>query len=372
MNFDLTDEQAMLRDMVGRYLRERYDFETRRLRLREGDGQDLQLWAMLAELGVLGAAVQERDGGLGGGAVETMLIMEALGEALVTEPYLETIVIGAALLASFRTPAAAAVLSRVSGGEVRIAAALDPSAVTTARSALHWHLTGLARTVIHAPGVSHIIVAAQDATGRELLFLLDAGAPGLVLHPYRLIDDRPAADITLDATVPPEALLGSGDVVQANLEATIDAARAALCAEAVGVLRRMLADTVAYAKQRMQFGQPLARFQVLQHRMVDMFIALEQTVSAAYLATLTLDAPPADRAKAVAAAKAMVGLSARFIGEQAVQLHGSMGMTEELAVGHYFKRATAIAHHLGTSDEHLLRYSAMQRALFTAPTPNPA
>jgi alkylation response protein AidB-like acyl-CoA dehydrogenase len=357
VNFDLSDEQTMLRDMLNRYLRERHDFESRQRHAHDG----AELWTGLADLGILGAVLPEQAGGLGGGAVETMLIMEALGEALVTAPYLENVVIGGGLLARFPTDATTALLTRIGTGEARLAATLDGDGMRADRRDEGYHLHGTARTVIHAPGASHMLIAARDREGDRLIFLIEATTPGMVQHPYRLIDDRPAADLTIDCRLPAAALLASDDAAGAAIAATEDAARAALCAEAVGVLRHMFNDTLAYARQRQQFGQPLARFQVLQHRMVDMYIALEQAISASYLATLNLHAAPADRARAVAAAKAMIGTSARFIGEQAVQLHGAMGMTEELAVGHYFKRATAIAQQMGSRDQHVRRYAAMPR-----------
>jgi len=357
VNFDLSDEQTMLRDMLNRYLRERHDFESRQRHAHD----DAELWTALADLGILGAALPEQAGGLGGGAVETMLIMEALGEALVTAPYLESVVIGGGLLARFPTDTTTALLARIGTGEARLAAALDGDGMRADRRDGGYQLHGTARMVIHATGASHMLIAARDSEGDRLIFLIEATTPGMVQHPYRLIDDRPAADLTIDCQLPAAALLASGEAACTAIAATEDAARAALCAEAVGVLRHMFNDTLAYTRQRQQFGQPLARFQVLQHRMVDMYIALEQAISATYLATLNLHAEPPDRARAVAAAKAMIGTSARFMGEQAVQLHGAMGMTEELAVGHYFKRATAIAHQMGSRDQHVRRYAAMPR-----------
>jgi len=365
VDFNLSDEQAMLREMLSRYLREQYDFESRRARVTAGRGEDRALWDDLAALGILGALLPGSTGGLGGGPVEAMVVMEALGEALVAEPFLETTVIGAGLLQACGGPAAEALLAAVATGTVRIAfapaEARHDADVRADAASGGWHLSGSKSVVIGAPRATHLIIAARSEGGTSL-FLLDAEAPGIRLHPYQLIDDRPAADLDLDLIAPRGALLcPEGDSAHA-IDAVLDAARAALCSEAVGVLRRMLDDTVAYARQRRQFGQPLAAFQVLQHRMVDMFLALEQAISASHLATLHLTAPPATRARAVAAAKATIGRVARFIGENAVQLHGAMGMTEELAVGHYFKRATVIAHQLGTADEQVARYAELMRA----------
>ena len=183
---------------------------------------------------------------------------------------------------------------------------------------------------------------------------------GVTVHGYRTIDDRRAADLVLrDLRLPAAALLT--DDAAASLEQARDEGAAAVCAEAVGAMRKVLADTVEYCKQRQQFGQPIGGFQVLQHRMVDMYLELEQAVSAAYLAVLNLDAEPATRARAVSAAKATVGRAARFIGQNAVQLHGGMGMTEELAIGHYFKRLTALQYEFGSTDQHRTRYAALTR-----------
>ncbi|MFS2112484.1 acyl-CoA dehydrogenase family protein [Sphingomonas sp. Sphisp140] len=358
VNFELSEDQTMLRDMLQRYLREQYDFETRRARVRAGRGQDAALWQGLADLGILAVPLSGTAGGLGGGPVETMVVMEALGEALVAEPFLETVVIGGALLQAHD----AELLPGIAGGAVRIAASLEPAALAAEPAPGGWHLTGHAPVVIGAPGASHLILAARTSGDGPSLFLVEGGTPGITLHGYQLIDDRPAADLDINVHLPAEALLGTPGTAGLLIETVLDTARAALCAEAVGVLRRMLDDTVAFAKQRRQFGQPLASFQALQHRMVDMFLALEQAVSASHLATLNLPTPPETRARAVAAAKATIGKAARFIGENAVQLHGAMGMTDELAVGHYFKRATVIAQSFGSTDAQVARYAALMRA----------
>ena len=358
MNFDLSEEQAMLRDMLRRYLREQYDFETRRARVRAGRGRDAALWQGLADLGILAVLLPETAGGLGGGPVETMVVMEALGEALVAEPFLETVVIGGALLRACGSD----LLPEIATGTLRIASVLEATTLRAEPAPSGWHLTGQAPVVIGAPGASHLILAARTAGDGPSLFLVETGTPGIILHGYQLIDDRPAADLEIDAHLPAEALLGATGTAGPLIETVLDTARAALCAEAVGVLRRMLDDTVEFTKQRRQFGQPLAGFQALQHRMVDMFLALEQAVSASHLATLNLSALPETRARAVAAAKATIGKAARFIGENAVQLHGAMGMTDELAVGHYFKRATVIAQSFGSTEQQVARYAALMRA----------
>ncbi|QIG81065.1 acyl-CoA dehydrogenase family protein [Stakelama tenebrarum] len=377
MDFGLTEEQTMLRDMLQRYLRDSYDFETRRKRILQG-GPDTALWQDFAQtLGILAAPLPERAGGLGGGAIETMIVMEALGEALVPEPFLETVVIAGGLLARLPGEASDALLGRIAGGEAKVALAHgEPQS----RYALHdvrttakakgngWVLDGTKQVVVGGPDAVQLIVSARtsgDTRDRDgiALFLLGSDAKGIEHHDYRLIDERGASDLMLrDVHVPGDALLTGEGAALPLIEQVIDEATAAVCAEAVGAMRRMVDDTVEYAKQRRQFGQPLAGFQVLQHRMVDMYMALEQAISAAYLATLQLDAAPGERARAVSAAKAVIGDAARFVGQNAVQLHGAMGMTEELAVGHYFKRVSVIEQQFGPADHHLARYAALRRA----------
>lgn len=377
MDFRLSDEQTMLRDALGRFLRDRYDFETRRARVVRG-GHDADLWADFAgALGILGASWPEACGGFGGGAVEAMIVQEALGGALVTEPYLETVVVGGGLLRRIDDPRAPALLQGIVAGNVRIALATgEPTArfaiedvgTRAVRTAGGWMLDGAKTVVIGAPSATHWIVVARTAGDRRdtagiSLFLIDPATAGVDRHDYRLIDGRPAADLRFAGTpLPSTALLGGDGDALPLLDRVLDEAIAALCAEAVGVMRRMLADTIDHCRQRRQFGQPLAAFQVLQHRMVDMYMAVEQAAAAALLATLRLDADPPMRARAASAAKATVGQAIRFVGQNAVQLHGAMGMTEELAVGHYFKRATVIESQFGTVDHHLARYAALSRA----------
>jgi alkylation response protein AidB-like acyl-CoA dehydrogenase len=378
VDFTLSDEQGMLRDTLSRYLAESDPLDARLKRRGKTPTGDPQLWQALAErLGILGAALPESVGGLGGGAVETMVIMEAMGEALADTPYLSTVVLGGGILGQIGGAAADDLLAGIVAGSTQIAvAALEANAryafhaveTRAARSGNGWTLEGAKAVVLGAPDADHLIVSARTAGDvRDVrgisLFLVPRDAAGLTRHDYRLIDATPAADIVLSGvTLPADALLGEEGAALPVLERAADAATAALCAEAAGAMRRMLNDTVAYTRERRQFGQPLAAFQVLQHRMVDMFMQVEQARSAAYLATLNLDADAATRARAVSAAKAVVAEGVRFVGQNAVQLHGAMGMTDELAVGQYFKRATAIEQQFGSADHHLRRYATMPHA----------
>lgn len=371
MDFTLSHEQDLLRDGLNKFLATRYDLEKSRTAVKTGAGWQPEIWKAFAEeLGILGAALPEDVGGIGGGPVEVMVIAEALGHALVVEPYVDTAVVAAGLLRRADTDAARRVLEAIADGTavVSLAAAEAGSgdnwqniATTAERDGSDWVLTGAKTVAIAAPLATHLLVTAQTPGGQSL-FLVDLGADtsGLTLHGYRTVDDRRAADVVLDGMrVPDEALLGAEGQAWPSIETARDEGAAAVCAEAVGCMRRVLADTVEFSKQRRQFGQPIGGFQALQHRMVDMHMELEQSVAAVYLATLNLDAEPAVRARAVSAAKATIGRAARFIGQNAVQLHGGMGMTEELAIGHYFKRLTTLQYEFGSTDHHVARYARL-------------
>lgn len=371
MDLSLSDEQAMLRDTLTRYLAQHFAFDPHRAR----DGK--ALWRALGqELGVLGATLPAEAGGLGGGAVEAMVVADALGEALAPIPYIEGVVIAGGLLHAAGGERVAALLPQIADGSARavLAAgeansrqALEAVDTRAERDGNGWTLTGEKVVVPGAPDADWLLVTARTSgSPRDVrgvsVFLVPADATGLSRHDYHLIDGLPASDITLaGVSLPADALLGEEGAALPLLERARDAGIAALCAEAAGLTRKLLADTVAYTKERKQFGQPLSSFQALQHRMVDMFIAVEQATSAAYLAALHLDDDAASRARAIAAAKATVADAVRFVGQNAVQLHGGMGMTDELAVGHYFRRATAIEQQFGAADHHAKRYAALMR-----------
>lgn len=357
MDFTLSAEQQLLRDGLSRFLAGRYDLVRSRTAAKTGAGWQPEIWRAFAEeLGILGAPLPESAGGSGGGPVESMVIAEELGRALVTEPFVDTVVVAGGLLARAGGQAAAELLEKVAAGSAVVATSVDPLSTNAVRDGDDWVLNGSPAVVMNAPIATHLLIAARTGDGVGL-FLSDAGVP---MHGYRTIDDRRAADLILDGLRLPAGALIDADA-QASLEQARDEGAAAVCAEAVGAMRRVLADTVDYCKQRQQFGQPIGGFQVLQHRMVDMYMELEQAVSAAYLAVLNLGADAPTRARAVSAAKATVGRAARFVGQNAVQLHGGMGMTEELAVGHYFKRLTAVAYEYGSTDFHRTRYAHITR-----------
>jgi len=374
MDFSFTEEQSMLRDTVASYLQDAYGFDARRAAVQAEPGWRPQVWKAFAdELGILGATFPESLGGLGGGATETMIIMEEFGKALVVEPYLGTVVIGGGFLKHAGHSRAAELIGRIVAGDAVMAFAwaepqgrynLADLKTTAAKAGSGYVLNGHKAVVVGAPWASHLIVTARTGGGQRdvqgvSVFLVDAGARGLSRRDYPTIDGARASEVTLEnVQVPAEALIGVADQGLPLVERVVDEAIAATCAEACGVFRRLHEGTVEYTKQRKQFGQPISQFQVLQHRMVDMFIQLEQSISMTYLATIRLS-EDAERAKATAAAKVQIGKAARFIGQNAIQLHGGMGMTDELAIGHYFKRATVIESAFGSTDHHLARYEAL-------------
>lgn len=373
MDFNFTEEQSMLRDTLSSFLTDRYDFEARQKAMSSAEGWRPQIWSAFAnELGILGAPLPEDAGGLGGGAVETMVVMEELGQALVMEPYLETVVIAGGLIKRSGWAGAKDELARViSGDRVYAVATTEPQSrydladvQTTARkSGAGWVIDGRKAVVHAAPWADKLLVTARVSGGRRdrsgiALFAVDKAAKGLVSRDYPTVDGRRASEILFD-----KVEVGAKALVAENaldlLERVTDEASCAVCAEAVGIMRRLLADTIEYAKQRVQFGRPISTFQVLQHRLVDMYLIIEQAVSTTYYGTLMLDAPAEERAKAVSAAKSFIGKACHKLGQEAIQIHGGIGMTNELRVGWYFKRATVIEGLYGSTDDHLARYQRL-------------
>jgi alkylation response protein AidB-like acyl-CoA dehydrogenase len=373
MDFKLSKEQELLRDGLAKFLSTRYDLEKSRSAAKTGAGWQPDIWRAFAdELGILGATLPQDVGGIGGGPVELMVITEALGHALVVEPYIDSVVVAGGLLRRAGGDEATSLLEKIVAGTAIVALAAteqesgerwQDAATTAERDGDEWILHGRKTVAMSAPLATHLLVTARTADGLSLFLVdMDAAGSGLTLTGYRTVDDRRAGDLVLDGLrLPAGSLLGESGQAWPSLEQARDEGAAAICSEAVGCMRKVLADTVEYAKQRQQFGVTIGSFQVLQHRMVDMYMELEQSVAAVYLAILHLEDDPAVRARSVSAAKATVGRAARFIGQQAVQLHGGMGMTEELAIGHYFKRLTAMQYEFGTTDHHVARYAQLSR-----------
>ncbi len=372
MDFDLTEEQSLLKDSVDRLIADRYDFESRKRFIAGPEGYSRENWRQFAELGLLAVPFAEEHGGIGGGAVETMIVMEAFGRGIVVEPYVSTVVLGGGLLRHAGSDTQKAeLLPQVAAGELTLAFAqverasrydLFDISTTAKKDGDGWVLNGEKGVVLHGDSADKLLVTARTGGDRRDrsgigLFLVDAKAPGISRRGYPTQDGMRAAEITLDnVRVGPEGVLGDPAGALPVVERVVDEAIAALCAEAVGVMDRMRELTVDYMKTRKQFGMPIGSFQVLQHRAADMVVMIEQARSMAFFATMMSAADdPAERGHAVSAAKVQIGRSGRFVGQQAIQLHGGVGMTQEYSVGHYFKRMTMIDTAFGDADHHLSR-----------------
>ncbi len=375
MDFSLSSEQQLLADSVDRFVQDVYPFESRRKIAESELGYSKENWAQFAELGWLGMPFSEDDGGFDGTPVETMILMQSFGRGLVCEPFLATVVVGGGLLAAAGSDEQkSALIPDLIGGELQLAFtqaeaqsrySLSDVATTAVRDGGGWKLNGAKSVVVNGAAADKLIVSARtggdqrDAEGISL-FLVDGDAAGLSRRGYATVDGLRAAEIQLnDVMVDQSAMLGGEGAALPVIEQVTDQAIAALCAEAVGAMQAVTDITNEYLKTRVQFGQPIGRFQVLQHRMVDMFMHCEQSKSMAYMVTLKLDEGAAARSKAASAAKVQIGQSGRFVGQEAVQLHGGMGMTDELNVGHYFKRLTMIDVMYGNVDHHLKRYGGL-------------
>ena len=384
MDFSFTEEQTLLADSVQRYLDDRYSFEARKQWLKatdDGAAHSPTVWNELAGLGVLALRVPEQDGGLGGGAFETLVVAQALGGRMVVEPFLGSAVVATHAIATLGTAEQRTEwLSAMAEGKAIVVpvlggtAASTDAAVTATAMSNGWRLNGTARAVYHAPAAQAFVVAARVAAGEgaaDTLFLVSANNAGLQQTRYLTVDSQSAADLVFNqAEVAARARLGDGDGdgdSSAAIAALADLALFALCAEALGSMEQAVALTVDYTRNRQQFGMPLARFQVLQHRMVDMQTHVEQARSLVYLAASLIDTGDSEaqaqgsmsRTQAVAAMQVLVLEAARHISQQAVQLHGGMGVTDEMAISHHFKRLLATGLRCGTAAQHLDRYASL-------------
>ena len=370
MDFDLTEEQRLLKESLDRLIGDRYGFEQRKTYAQAPEGWSRELWAQYAELGLLGLPFAEEYGGSAGGPVETMIAMESFGRALALEPFLATVVLGGGFLRHGGTPEqCAALLPKIVDGSLTFAFAqterhsrydLADISTTAMRDGVAWVLDGEKGVVLHGDTATKLIVTARIGGGRRdrdgvALFIVDSNAAGVSRRGYPTQDGLRAAEITLAGVrVGPEGVLGEPGEGLPLVERVVDEAIAALCAEAVGAMAAMHELTVDYLKTRRQFGREIGSFQILQHRAVDMLIALEQARSMAMFATMMASEEDAvERRNTLSAAKVQIGRSSRLIGQQAVQLHGGIGMTMEYKVGHYFKRVTMIDTMFGDADHHL-------------------
>ena len=375
MDFSFTDEQALLQDSVQRFIQNSYAFDSRQKLIKTEDGFSRENWASFAELGWLALPFSEESGGFGGTAVETMILMEEFGKGLVVEPYLTTVLMSGSIIEAGGSSAQKeGVLAEIMAGTKLAALAyVEPQArfnladVTTTATAEGdgYVINGFKGVVMGGPSADVLIVPARTAGEQRdeagiTLFLVDANSNGISKRDYPTIDGGRASEITLEnVTVDASAVIGEVGGGFALLEVGINNGILGVGAEAVGAMEVLYKTTVEYCKTREQFGQPIGKFQVLQHRMVDMFMEHEQAKSLLYMAAIRMSENDADEArKAISALKVQIGKGGRFVGQQAIQLHGGMGMTDELNVGHYFKRLTAIETLFGNVDYHLKKYSA--------------
>jgi alkylation response protein AidB-like acyl-CoA dehydrogenase len=375
MDLTLSDEQRLLRESVDRFIAGSYNADHRRRAAGEPLGFSPAIWRQFADLGWLALPIHEAYGGLGAGAVETGILMEAFGRGLVAEPYLATVVISAALIAECGSGAQKqAILPKVADGSLHLAFAHSERAArfnlahveTIAKQATDgWHLNGQKTAVLDGNAAGQIIVSARvadakGAPGKLCLFLLPAGTAGVTLRDYPRLGGGRACNLDLrDIRLPADAQLGDGGDILPNIEAVVDRALAALGSEAVGIMQIMFDMTLEYTKVRQQFGRPLSANQVIRHRLADMAMQCDEARSIALRAALMADAEPVERGRAASGAKAKIGKCARFVAEQAVQLHGAMGVTEELDIGSYFKRLLAFDTLFGGSAHHYRRHAAL-------------
>ncbi|MFO1361181.1 MAG: acyl-CoA dehydrogenase [Burkholderiales bacterium] len=375
MDFTLSEEQQLFRDALAKFVQNEYAFEARRKIVASAQGWSGEVWARLAAMGALAVPFAEADGGLGGSGVDLMVVMQELGRGIAVEPYLATVVLGGGAVAAAGSPAQRqALLPGLIAGERQLALAYaEPGArhdlhdvqASARREGAGYVLSGRKATVLNGATADTLVVSARTAGARRdaqgvTLFLVARGAQGVSLSDYRTIDGLRAADLVLDGVrLGADAVLGPVDGGLAPLERAVDLGAAALCAEAVGVIEQLNALTLDYLRTRRQFGQPIGRFQALQHRAVDMLVHAEQVKSIVCLAaSAAQSADERERRRAVSAAKSLVGRSGRAVAKEATQLHGGMGVTLELPAAHYAKRLTMIDFWLGDSDWHTERFAA--------------
>ncbi|WP_322045712.1 acyl-CoA dehydrogenase [Paraburkholderia sp. J67] len=376
MNFQHTEDRRMLADTLNRFISEQYAFDARDKIARSSEGFSADMWRRFADLGVIGALFGEADGGFGGEGFDVAVVFEALGRGLVVEPFLDTLIVGRALAHAGSETQRARIASLVDGSQIAALAHDEPgshyeaSLVRTRaeKSGDGWLLQGAKGVVQHAEHANVLLVSARTSGGEFdeagiSLFLVPRDAAGVCVRGYRKIDGGRAAEVMLDnVTVGADALVGAPGSGFATLEHATGYGLIALTAEAVGAMDVARDYTLEYLRTRKQFGVPLGSFQALQHRMADLLLEIEQARSALINAAAAVDAPRAQRERALSAAKYTIGRSGARVAEEAIQLHGGIGMTWELPLAHYAKRLVMIDHQLGDEDHHLARYIALESA----------
>ena len=375
MDFNFNEEQTLIQSQVAQFIQRDYEWEKRQVLVASDLGFSSENWKTFAELGWLGISLSEKSGGFGGSALESMIIMEEFGKGLVVEPFLETVILCSGLIDSCGNEEQKAnLLGPVISGEMHLALGFtEPQSrfnladVTTEAKKKNgdYLVSGFKSVVMNGPNADKLIISArtsgkQDDKEGISLFVIDRNLEGVSLRNYPTVDGRRASEVTLEnVIIPSSSLLSEEGKGFQHLEGAIDRATLSICAEAVGAMEVLYKTTVEYTKTREQFGQAIGKFQVLQHRMVDMFMEYEQSKSLLYMATIKNVEGSKDAKKAISGLKYQVGKAAKFIGQQSVQLHGGMGVTEELNVGHFFKRLTTIITIFGNTDYHLKRYSQL-------------
>ena len=375
MDFNFNEEQTLIQSQVAQFIQRDYEWEKRQVLVASDLGFSSENWKTFAELGWLGISLSEKSGGFGGSALESMIIMEEFGKGLVVEPFLETVILCSGLIDSCGNEEQKAnLLGPVISGEMHLALGFtEPQSrfnladVTTEAKKKNgdYLVSGFKSVVMNGPNADKLIISArtsgkQDDKEGISLFVIDRNLEGVSLRNYPTVDGRRASEVTLEnVIIPSSSLLSEEGKGFQHLEGAIDRATLSICAEAVGAMEVLYKATVEYTKTREQFGQAIGKFQVLQHRMVDMFMEYEQSKSLLYMATIKNVEGSKDAKKAISGLKYQVGKAAKFIGQQSVQLHGGMGVTEELNVGHFFKRLTTIITIFGNTDYHLKRYSQL-------------
>ncbi|MCG8672699.1 MAG: acyl-CoA dehydrogenase [Pseudomonadales bacterium] len=371
MDFSLTEEQRLLKDSLDKFVQQEYDFESRRAIVENDAGFSAKHWQTFADLGWLAIPFSEEAGGLGGGPVETMLLMESFGKGLVAEPWLTTVLMSGYLIENLGSEEQKQrYLPAIVQGEMQVAVAVweqqhgfDNQVVSTSANAVSggYEINGQKEFVINGQNANCLLVSAKIDDGNESslgLFCVDTTIPGISTQAFKTVEGGRAANVTFDNVVLDEsALLASGEAVEKAIQHCMALGTFAVCAEAVGIMELLYNTTVEYTKTRKQFGVPIGKFQVLQHRMVNMFILYEQSQSLLLMAAIKLSEGGEEAQQAVSALKTWIGQAGRKLGQESIQLHGGMGMTDELNVGYYFKRLTAIDALFGNADMHLDRYA---------------
>jgi len=373
MDFSFNEEQTLLRNTIQSFIQDNYDFDKRTEIVKSEEGMKIENWKLFSDLGLLGIPFSEDDGGLGFGPVELMIVAEEFGKGLVVEPYIQTIVTcGGFLKRASEKQRHTYIPKIISGEDIWAFAYAEPQGrynlndLTTkaSKEGDNYILNGYKCVVSAAPWSKKLIVSARTSGDQRdeegiSLFILDKDSSGISLRNYPTVDGSRASEITLeDVKVSSDNLIGEEGKASKLIEQVVDESIAAVCAEAIGAMGVLNEATVEYCKTRKQFGQPIGKFQVLQHRMVDMFMQYEQSVSMTYMVNLKLHEEYSERRKAASGAKVQICKAAKFIGQSAIQLHGGMGMTDELNVGHYFKRLSMIESLFGNIDHHLKKYAS--------------